>query len=315
MKGVMHMQPLLVITGPTAVGKTELTLALARRLDGEVVSADSMQVYRGMDIGTAKPTAAERQGIPHHLIDIADPNESYDVARFVSDASAAIAEIAGRGRLPIVSGGTGLYISSLLSGAVFPEGTRDEDYRRTLDIYEKDFGADGLHAMLAAADPESAAAIHPNNLPRVKRALEFFHCTGEKFSAYRAGQQNAPSPYRATILLLERPRQELYARIEQRVDQMLGQGLLGEVESLLAAGVSARANAMQGLGYKELVYYIRGLSTWEESVRLLKRNTRRYAKRQLTWWRHRKHIHPVPAGVSIEQAVQVFSTDQGGIGT
>ena len=302
------MQPLLVITGPTAVGKTALTIQLAKRLNGEVVSADSMQVYRGMDIGTAKPTAAERQGIPHHLIDIADPNEPYDVARFVSDASAAIAGIAGRGKLPIVSGGTGLYISSLLSGAVFPAGTRDEEYRRTLDVYEKEFGADGLHAMLKAADPESAAAIHPNNLPRVKRALEFFHCTGEKFSAYRAGQQNAPSPYRATILLLERPRQELYARIEQRVDQMLGHGLLGEVEGLLASGVSARANAMQ-------VYYIRGRSTWGESVRLLKRNTRRYAKRQLTWWRRRKDIHPVPAGGSIEQVIQVFSTDQGGIGT
>lgn len=291
------MQPLLVITGPTAVGKTALTIELAKRLNGEIISADSMQVYRGMDIGTAKPALAERDGVPHHLIDIADPAEPYDVARFVSDAAAAISDIAGRGKLPIVSGGTGLYICSLIDGADFTDGARDMACRESLSAYD----ADTLHAMLAACDPESAAAIHKNNRPRVIRALEYFHVTGKKISEHKA--KNHPPPYQTTVLILDRPRDELYARIDARVDDMLSRGLEGEVRHLLERGVSPNANAMQGLGYKELIWYLRGRCTWSEAVCILKRNTRRYAKRQLTWWRRRSDVHWLPAASTIEEVL------------
>lgn len=294
------MQPLLVITGPTAVGKTALTIGLAKALDGEVISADSMQVYRGMDIGTAKPTIAERAGVPHHLIDIAEPIQPYDVAQFVSDATAAIADIAGRGKLPILSGGTGLYICSLLDGADFSDGARDEAYRASLS--ETD--ADTLHAMLAACDPESAAKIHKNNRPRVIRALEYFHATGKPLSQHK--NRNNPPPYRTTLLVLERPRDELYARIDRRVDDMMAAGLPVEVRRLLENGVSPGENAMQGLGYKELVWYLHGRCTLTEAVYLLKRNTRRYAKRQLTWWRSRSDAHWLPAASSIDEVLAQF---------
>lgn len=294
------MQPLLVITGPTAVGKTALTIGLAKRLDGEVISADSMQVYRGMDIGTAKPTIAERDGVPHHLIDIAEPTQPYDVAQFVADAAAAISEIAGRGKLPILSGGTGLYICSLLDGADFSDGARDVSYRASLAAVD----ADTLHAYLANCDPESAAAIHKNNRPRVIRALEYYHVTGKPLSRHKAA--NKPPPYRTTLLVLERPRDELYARIDQRVDDMMAAGLLDEVRQLRNSGVSPDENAMQGLGYKELTWYLRGRCTLEEAVRLLKRNTRRYAKRQLTWWRRRSDAHWLPAASSIDEVLARF---------
>lgn len=294
------MQPLLVITGPTAVGKTALTIGLAKRLDGEVISADSMQVYRGMDIGTAKPTIAERDGVPHHLIDIAEPTQPYDVAQFVADAAAAISEIAGRGKLPILSGGTGLYICSLLDGADFSDGARDVSYRASLAAVD----ADTLHAYLANCDPESAAAIHKNNRPRVIRALEYYHVTGKPLSQHKAA--NKPPPYRTTLLVLERPRDELYARIDQRVDDMMAAGLLDEVRQLRNSGVSPDENAMQGLGYKELTWYLRGRCTLEEAVRLLKRNTRRYAKRQLTWWRRRSDAHWLPAASSIDEVLARF---------
>lgn len=294
------MQPLLVITGPTAVGKTALTIGLAKRLGGEVISADSMQVYRGMDIGTAKPTIAEQDGVPHHLIDIAAPTQPYDVAQFVADAAAAIGEIAGRGKLPILSGGTGLYICSLLDGADFSDGARDASYRASL----ADIDADTLHERLAACDPESAAIIHKNNRPRVIRALEYYHVTGKPLSQHKAA--NKPPPYRTTLLVLERPRDELYARIDQRVDGMMAAGLLDEVQRLLDNGVSPDENAMQGLGYKELVWYLRGRCTLKESVRLLKRNTRRYAKRQLTWWRRRSDAHWLPAESTIDEVLAQF---------
>lgn len=294
------MQPLLVITGPTAVGKTALTIGLAKRLDGEIVSADSMQVYRGMDIGTAKPTLQEREGVPHHLLDIADPTDRYDVARFCADASRAIAGIAARGRLPIVSGGTGLYICALLDGADFSDGARDDRYRDWLSAYD----ADALHALLETCDPASAAAIHKNNRPRVIRALEYYHVTGKPLSAHKAVETQ--SPYQAAVWVLDRPREELYARIDARVDDMLDRGLLDEVQRLLQNGVPPTANAMQGLGYKELVWYRKGACTYAEAVRLLKRNTRRYAKRQLTWWRRRADAQWLPADISIEQAIHYF---------
>lgn len=294
------MQPLLVITGPTAVGKTALTIGLAKRLDGEIVSADSMQVYRGMDIGTAKPTLQEREGVPHHLLDIADPTDRYDVARFCADASRAIAGIAARGRLPIVSGGTGLYICALLDGTDFSDGARDDGYRDGLSAYD----ADALHALLETCDPASAAAIHKNNRPRVIRALEYYHVTGKPLSAHKAVETQ--SPYQAAVWVLDRPREELYARIDARVDDMLDRGLLDEVQRLLQNGVPPAANAMQGLGYKELVWYLKGACTYAEAVRLLKRNTRRYAKRQLTWWRRRADAQWLPADISIEQAIHYF---------
>ncbi|WP_123931162.1 tRNA (adenosine(37)-N6)-dimethylallyltransferase MiaA [Thermodesulfitimonas autotrophica] len=300
--------PLLVITGPTATGKSAVAVEVALRVGGEVISADSMMVYRGMDIGTAKPTPAERKGVPHYLIDVVDPEEDFSVAAFQALAREHIQEINARGRLPILTGGTGLYIRAVVEGFRFAGGVNRE-LRRRLAEEARRFGPLYLHERLQAVDPEAAARIHPHNVKRVIRALEVFYQTGKPISA--AATTAAPR-YDALVFGLYLEREELYRRIEARVDAMLAAGLVDEVKRLLARGVPREATAMQALGYKEIAAYLKGEVTFEEAVRLLKRNTRRFAKRQFTWFKREEGIrwldvaaYPGPAAIAEEIAAQV----------
>jgi tRNA dimethylallyltransferase len=280
---------LLVLVGPTAVGKTKLSLELARAYDCEIISGDSMQVYRGMDIGTAKISLEEQQGIPHHLIDIIEPNEAFSVAAFQQQAGQLIEDIHARERLPFIVGGTGLYIESLCYQFQFSEASSDEPFRLEHAEYLRQFGEQALHDKLRLVDPVSAERLHPNNTRRVIRALEILHVTGTTLSAQLAGQQKQ-SPYDLCMIGLTMDRALLYKRIEQRIDQMLEQGLVTEVQKLLDKGYTQHFVAMQGLGYKEIIGYLQGEYTLIEAVTLLKRDTRHYAKRQLSWFRHMKDI-------------------------
>ncbi|OXM16478.1 tRNA (adenosine(37)-N6)-dimethylallyltransferase MiaA [Paenibacillus herberti] len=288
-------QPLLVLLGPTAVGKTQLSLELARAWNGEIISGDSMQVYRGMDIGTAKIRSEEQMGITHHLIDIRDPEDPYSAADFQEACSRLIPEIAARGKLPFIVGGTGLYIESVCYGYEFSKASSDESYRLELQQMADVHGPEAVHALLAERDPESAARLHANDIRRVIRALEILHLTGMKMSEQLAGQKKE-SPYELCLLGLTMNRSELYRRIERRIDLMMEEGLVNEVAGLLERGVPQHAVAMQGLGYKELVPYLQGQTSLEEAVVLLKRDTRRFAKRQLSWFRHMKDIQWIDAG-------------------
>ncbi|WNS44962.1 tRNA (adenosine(37)-N6)-dimethylallyltransferase MiaA [Paenibacillus sp. MMS20-IR301] len=279
----------LVLLGPTAVGKTRLSLELAEALNAEIISGDSMQVYRGMDIGTAKITQPEMQGIAHHLIDIHDPQDAYSTAEFQEQGTRLIEEISSRGKLPFIVGGTGLYIESLCYGFRFSEAVADEAYRSELDAYAEEHGAEALHARLAAVDPASAERLHPNDRRRIIRALEIHHQTGAPLSDSLAGQTKE-SPYELCLIGLTMDRKILYKRIEDRIDQMLAEGLVAEVQGLLERGYSSSLVSMQGLGYKEIAAYLEGETTLEEAVTLLKRDTRRFAKRQLSWFRHMKEI-------------------------
>ncbi|KUK40952.1 MAG: tRNA dimethylallyltransferase [Clostridia bacterium 62_21] len=281
--------PLVVICGPTATGKTEVGILVAGELNGEVVSADSMMVYRGMDIGTAKPTLVERRGVPHHLIDVVEPHAAFSVALYQELAEKCIADIHARGRLPLLVGGTGLYIRSVIDRYRFVAAP-DPDLRRRLVDEARLAGPDALHARLAAVDPAAAARIHPHNVRRVIRALEVYHQTGQPITSFQEPQRDASPKYRLWMFGLTMPREELYRRIEERVDRMLAAGLVDEVRRLLEGGYHRRFTAMQALGYKEIAAYLEGESTFEEAVRLLKRNTRRFAKRQLTWFRRDPRI-------------------------
>ena len=280
--------PVIVLAGPTAVGKTELSLRLAEALDAEIVSADSMQVYRGMDIGTAKASPSERARVPHHMIDVADPSENFSIARYVSLARETVRGIHSRGKIPLVVGGTGFYIQALLKDLDFSEKTEDsplrDKYRRTAETE----GAEALHRRLKDVDPASAAAIHPNNIKRVIRALEYFEETGKPISFLNEAQGEQESPYRVLYLVLDLPRAELYRRIEKRVDRMMEEGLEEETERLLSQGIPADATAMQSIGYKELAGSLRGSCTKEEAVRQIKLASRHYAKRQVTWFKREK---------------------------
>jgi tRNA dimethylallyltransferase len=276
----MKKQRLIILAGPTASGKTDLAVALAKALNGEVISADSMQVYRGMDIGTAKVTEAEMQGVPHHLIDVIGPDEEWNVMEFCRRAEACIREIAARGRQPIVAGGTGFYIHALAYGAEFDE-EEENDIRRRLEARDPD----DLYRELQEKDPAAAEAIHPHNVKRVVRALEYWYQTGRRISDHNAALRRKESPYALCYLVLNMDRAKLYERIEQRVDRMLEDGLGAEVEGLLRQGARREWVSMQGLGYKEIAAYLQGEITREEAVTILKRDTRRFAKRQLTWFR------------------------------
>lgn len=276
--------PLLVLVGPTAVGKTALSLRLAEVLDAEIVSADSMQVYRGMDIGTAKPTPAERARVPHHLIDVVDPTEDFSVARYERLAHAAIAGIHARGKLPLLTGGTGLYIKAVVDGLPMPPAPPDPAIRARLEAEADRSGTEALHRRLAQVDPVSAARLHPRDRRRIIRALEIWEQTGRPRSATRAPQAGHPN-YEAHWFGLTRPRASLYRRIDQRVDQQIASGLVDEVRRLLEQGWNPRVTSGQGLGYKEIADYLEGKVTLEEAVARLKRATRQYAKRQLCWWR------------------------------
>lgn len=280
---------LLVLIGPTAVGKTKMSIELAKEFGCEIISGDSMQVYRGMDIGTAKISADEMEGIPHHLIDIHEPDHPYSVAEFQEQSRRLITEIAGRGKLPFLVGGTGLYVESVCYGYQFSETGADEAFRDEQLRYANENGAEALHRKLADVDPETADRLHPNDLRRVVRALEVFHMTGIPLSAQLA-PQTKQSPYDLCLVGLTMDRQMLYNRIEERIDLMLNQGLVDEVAALMDKGYAPGLVSMQGLGYKEIVSHLNGEFSYEEAVVLLKRDTRRFAKRQLSWFRHMKDI-------------------------
>ena len=281
------MQPkLVVITGPTASGKTALGVALARRFGGEVVSADSMQIYRGMDIGTAKPTPEEMQGVPHHMIDIADPTENYSVSRYAAEAAACVDDILARGKLPVVVGGTGLYIDSLIAGRTFADGTADTALRQELSERYDEIGGEGLLGELRKVDPERAAKLHPADKKRIVRAMEVYILTGRTITQHDAETRAVPPRYDAAKIALDfAVRQDLYDRIDRRVDIMVQQGLFDEVRALLAAGVPADCTAMQAIGYKEAVAAVQGKAAPQDAVAAIQLASRRYAKRQLTWLR------------------------------
>jgi len=283
-------QPLLVLTGPTAVGKTALSIALAKALDGEIISADSMQVYRHMDIGSAKVTKAEMDGVRHHLIDVLDPQEPFNVTRFQALAKEAAADIAARGHLPIVAGGTGFYIQALLYDIDFKENDDGTAIRDELEALAAAKGSAYLHRMLAEIDPESAAAIHANNSRRVIRAIEYYRLTGQRISEHNRQERQKESPYRFYYYVLTCDRDVLYRRIEERVDAMLADGLVDEVRRLKEMGCARGLVSMQGLGYKEILDYLDGLCSLEEAVRVLKRDTRHFAKRQLTWFHRERDV-------------------------
>ncbi|RDV84769.1 tRNA (adenosine(37)-N6)-dimethylallyltransferase MiaA [Ammonifex thiophilus] len=278
--------PLVVITGPTATGKTAVGIEVALRLGGEIISADSMMVYKGMDIGTAKPSLEERKGVPHHLIDVVEPHEHFSVGAFQALARKLIEEIHSRGRLPLLVGGTALYIRAVIDGYTFPVKA-DKELRQRLLKEAQEKGTAHLHAQLQAIDPRAAGKIHPHDRKRIVRALEIYYQTGKPPSEV---MKKEPPPYDVLMFGLNLPREELYRRIEQRVDAMLAAGLVEEVRRLLEQGVPPQATSMQGLGYKEIAAYLRGEISFEQAVYLIKRNTRRFAKRQLTWFRHDPRI-------------------------
>ncbi|NLM45444.1 MAG: tRNA (adenosine(37)-N6)-dimethylallyltransferase MiaA [Firmicutes bacterium] len=284
------MYEVAVITGPTAVGKSAVALAVAQMLNAEIVNADSVQVYRGLDIGSAKPSPAERLLVPHHLLDIADPRDNYTVADYQRDAARVITEIAGRGRLPLLVGGTGLYLRAVIRGFAFTESGFDPDLRQRLYAEAEACGSGVLHARLAAVDPETAAKLHPNDTRRIVRALEVYLQSGRPISE-QVRQTPKEPVYRAAQFCLTRPRHILYRRIEERVDKMLAAGFVTEVEGLLAAGVPPEAKSMQSLGYKQIVSYLQGKVTLAEAAEMIKQETRRFAKRQLTWFRREKDLH------------------------
>ncbi|MBW4838985.1 MAG: tRNA (adenosine(37)-N6)-dimethylallyltransferase MiaA [Paenibacillaceae bacterium] len=286
---------LLVLLGPTAVGKTKLSIELARALSCEIISGDSMQVYRGMDIGTAKITKEEMGGVPHHLIDVLDPDEPFSVALFQEWCRKLIPEITSRGRLPFIVGGTGLYIESVCYEFQFTEAGADEDFRAQQQAFADTHGAEALHAKLADVDPKSAARLHPNDVRRVIRALEVVHLTGETLSSQLERQQKQ-SPYELCLIGLTMDRQMLYNRIERRIDEMVRLGLVEEVQGLLRRGYSREAVSMQGLGYKEIVEHLNDHVPFEIAVEKLKRDTRHFAKRQLSWFRHMKDIAWIDVG-------------------
>lgn len=276
-------EPVLVLIGPTAVGKTALSLALAERFSCEIVGLDSMQIYRHMDIGTAKATLEERARVPHHLIDVVDPNEEYHVARYVADATEACLQIIARGNRPLLAGGTGLYLKGLLEG-LFEIPAVPEAVRVALGQRLAKEGRGVLFAELNRCDPESAARIHPNDTHRLLRALEIFQATGRPWSEHLHEQQVQPALTNVLQLGLLCEREALYERINLRVEQMVEEGLLGEVEKLLAMGYDPELKAMQSIGYRHMLQYIQGQWGWDEALNLLARDTRRYAKRQMTWF-------------------------------
>lgn len=284
------MRPLIVLTGPTAVGKTALSIQLAKAVDGEILSADSMQVYRGMDIGSAKIRPAEMEDVPHHLIDILDPAEEFNVVVFQKLCKQAIEGVYRRGHIPILTGGTGFYIQAVLKDVDFTENQENTEYRRQLEALAEKEDPQALHRMLAAVDPASARAIHANNIKRVIRALEFYQMTGQRISAHNEQEAGKEAAYRSCYFVLNDNREKLYQRIEQRVDQMLAEGLVEEVQRLIDRGCRRDMVSMQGLGYKEILDYLSGEITLEEAVYRIKRDTRHFAKRQLTWFRREREV-------------------------
>ncbi|MDP4171420.1 MAG: tRNA (adenosine(37)-N6)-dimethylallyltransferase MiaA [Bacillota bacterium] len=288
MKEVSEKQKLLVIMGPTAVGKTKLSIELAKRFNGEIISGDSMQIYRTMDIGTAKITPAEMEGVPHHLIDIKNPEESFSAAEFQQLVRGKIEAIAEKGKLPIIAGGTGLYIQSVIYDYQFSEAPADPEFRKLLEKKAAEIGNDAIHAELQRIDPESAGQIHPNNSRRVIRALEIYHCTGKKMRELQSMQQ-PELLYDTALIGLTMEREKLYERINWRVDLMIDEGLLEEVTRLFDQGIRD-CQSIQAIGYKEIYDYLEGNVSLEDAIANLKQNSRHYAKRQLTWFRNKMNV-------------------------
>ena len=287
----MDRKPLIILAGPTAVGKSSLSIRLAKETGGEIISADSMQVYRHMDIGSAKITKEEMEGVPHYLVDMLEPEEEFNVVRFQQMAEEAAERIWEKGKIPLVVGGTGFYIQALLYDIDFTENDGDESYRRQLEQKGSDEeGASELYEMLKTVDPKAAQEIHPRNIKRIIRALEFYHQTGKKISEHNETQRQRESPYNYTYFVLTDERSRLYERIDRRVDLMMEQGLLDEVRYLKERGVRKDSTAMQGLGYKELYAYLEGEYPLDEAVRIIKRDTRHFAKRQLTWFKRERDV-------------------------
>ena len=284
-------QPLIILTGPTAVGKTKLSIALAKAVNGEIISVDSMQVYKRMTIGTAKILPDEMQGVPHHLIDILEPEEEFNVVLFAKLAKQAMKQCWNKGKIPILVGGTGFYIQAVLYDIDFTENDDDKTYREELERIAQEEGAEVLHKRLQEVDAKAAKEIHPNNVKRVIRALEFYEKSGgQRISDHNEEQKQKESPYNYAYFVLNDERSTVYERIDKRVDIMLEQGLVEEVKALLTEGVSPAAVSMQGLGYKEMVAYLHGECTLEEAVYVLKRDTRHFAKRQITWFKREDDV-------------------------
>jgi tRNA dimethylallyltransferase len=283
-------QPMVILTGPTAVGKTALSIELAKKINGAIISADSMQVYRYMDIGSAKVTPEEMQGIRHYLVDELLPDEEFHIVRFQEMAKRALAEIYADNKIPIIVGGTGFYIQALLYDIDFTEQDGDEAFREEMQRFATTNGADALHEKLKDIDPASYESIHANNVKRVIRALEYYRQTGQPISTHNEAQHQKESPYQFAYFVLNDDRDRLYGRIDKRVDLMLSQGLVDEVQRLKDMGYHRGMVSMQGLGYKEILDYLDGKSTLEEAVYILKRDTRHFAKRQLTWFRRERDV-------------------------
>lgn len=286
----MEQKPLIVLTGPTAVGKTKASIGLARAIGGEIISADSMQVYKHMDIGSAKIRPEETEGIPHYLVDELEPWEEFHVVRFQQMAKAALEKIYANRHIPIIVGGTGFYIQALLYDIDFSENDGDDSYRRELEEEAGKLGKEALHERLKMVDPSAAEQIHANNVKRVIRALEFYQQTGRRISEHNEEERRKESPYRYIYIVLNDERKRLYERIDRRVDQMMDEGLIAEVESLRNMGCTKDMVSMQGLGYKEILSYLEGEISLEEAVYTLKRDTRHFAKRQITWFKREREV-------------------------
>lgn len=284
------MKPLVILAGPTAVGKTELSIRLAKRINGAIISADSMQVYKYMDIGSAKIMPDEMEGVKHYLIDELDPSDEFNIVRFQQMAKDALKEIYANGQIPIVAGGTGFYIQALLYDIDFTHQDSDEAFRKEMADYAAEYGAEALHEKLKEIDPVSYKTIHANNTKRVIRALEYYRMTGQPISTHNEQEHQKVSPYNFAYFVLTDDRKHLYDRIDYRVDLMMKKGLVDEVKNLYDMGYHKDMVSMQGLGYKELLSYLDGECSLEEAVYIIKRETRHFAKRQLTWFRRERDV-------------------------
>ena len=299
-----ELKPLVILVGPTAVGKTAASIGLAKALNGEIISGDSMQIFKGLDIGTAKITKEEMQGVPHHLIDIKEPWETFSVAEFKRLADEAIADIQDRGKLPIIVGGTGFYINSVLYEYHFGEADTDEAYRAELEQYAEAHGNEALWNILQEKDPDSAAKLHSNDTKRVIRALEVLHVTGIPASERQSTVDKQTMRYNAVYIALNMPREVLYDRINRRVDIMIQDGLEAEVRTALANGVAQDALSMTSIGYRQMIQYFNEEISFDRAVELIKRDTRHFAKRQLTWFRHDPNIQWVDKWGKTDEQVE-----------
>lgn len=305
----MRKIPLVVVLGPTASGKTSLAIEIAKELDGEIVCADSMQIYKYMDIGTAKATQTEKAQCPHHMLDIVDPDTEFSVADYTVLAHKIILDVTARNKLPVMCGGTGLYIDSVVNDVEFGDYETDYALRDELAAIAEKEGAQKLIEMLAEFDPVSAQRLHPNNLKRVIRAIEFYKISGVPISEHQEMTKQKESRYDALLFMIDHERDVLYDRINRRVDIMMEEGLLDEVKSLVENGYNPNLNSMQGIGYKELISYIKGDMTLSEAVEAIKQNSRRYAKRQLTWFRRNEKIHLLNPQTAIGDALNVIKNN------